>query len=188
MALTTENLAAFTAHQPLPNIFTGPFGDFFGNFGGGGSTLSLVLLMIFAGKSERMKKLGKLSIVPGIFGINEMVIFGLPVVLNPIILIPFLLVPLVNIGLSTAATLVGLIPYTTGASLPWTTPLFFSGWLSTGSIIAGLFQILLVAIGCVIYYPFFRVLDEQYLKDETKPVEENNDDLDDISLDDISFD
>lgn len=188
LALTTENLAAFTAHQPLPNIFTGPFGDFFGNFGGGGSTLSLVLLMIFAGKSERMKKLGKLSIVPGIFGINEMVIFGLPVVLNPIILIPFLLVPLVNIGLSTAATLVGLIPYTTGASLPWTTPLFFSGWLSTGSIIAGLFQIFLVAIGCVIYYPFFRVLDEQYLKDETKPVEENNDDLDDISLDDISFD
>ena len=188
LALTTENLAAFTAHQPLPNIFTGPFGDFFGNFGGGGSTLSLVLLMIFAGKSERMKKLGKLSIVPGIFGINEMVIFGLPVVLNPIILIPFLLVPLVNIGLSTAATLAGIIPRTTGASLPWTTPLFFSGWLSTGSIIAGLFQILLVAIGCAIYYPFFRVLDEQYLKDETKPVEENNDDLDDISLDDISFD
>lgn len=188
LALTTENLAAFTAHQHLPNIFTGPFGDFFGNFGGGGSTLSLVLLMIFAGKSERMKKLGKLSIVPGIFGINEMVIFGLPVVLNPIILIPFLLVPLVNIGLSTAATLAGIIPRTTGASLPWTTPLFFSGWLSTGSIIAGLFQILLVAIGCAIYYPFFRVLDEQYLKDETKPVEENNDDLDDISLDDISFD
>lgn len=187
LALTTENLTAFNAGQPLPNIFTGPFGDFFGNFGGGGSTLSLVLLMLFAGKSQRMKKLGKLSIVPGIFGINEMVIFGLPVVLNPIIVIPFLLVPLVNIILSTAATVIGIIPYTTGASLPWTTPLFFSGWLSTGSIIAGFFQIGLVALGCLIYYPFFKVLDNQYLKDETKPIEEK-DDLNDISLEDISFD
>ena len=96
--------------------------------------------------------------------------------------------PLVNIGLSTAATLVGLIPYTTGASLPWTTPLFFSGWLSTGSIIAGLFQIVQVAIGCMIYYPFFKILDNQYLQDETKPVEQSKeDDLEDISLDDISF-
>lgn len=188
LALTAENLAAFNANQPLPNIFTGSFGDFFCNFGGGGSTLSLVLLMIFKSKSERMKKLGKLSIVPGIFGINEMVIFGLPVVLNPIIAIPFLLVPLVNTILATAATLLHIIPRTTGVLLPWTTPMFFSGWLSTGSIIAGFFQILLVAIGCLIYYPFFKILDTQYLQDETKPVEQNEkDDLEDISLDDISF-
>ncbi len=188
LALTTENLEAFNAGLPLPNIFTGPFGDFFGNFGGGGSTLSLVLLMIFAGKSQRMKKLGKLSILPGIFGINEMVIFGLPVVLNPVILIPFITVPLMNIILSTIATQIGLIPYTTGAALPWTTPLFFSGWLSTGSIVAGIFQIGLVALGCLVYYPFFKVLDNQYLKDEKNQTEELVDDLDDISLDDISFD
>lgn len=189
LAMNAENLAAFKANQPLPNIFTGSFGDFFCNFGGGGSTLSLVLLMIFKGKSERMKKLGKLSIVPGIFGINEMVIFGLPVVLNPIIAIPFLLVPLVNTILSTIVTLLHIIPRTTGVLLPWTTPLFFSGWLSTGSIVAGLFQIILVIIGCIIYYPFFRVLDSQYLKEESKPIEkQGNDDLDDISLDDISFD
>ncbi len=188
LALTAENLTAFNAHQPLPNIFTGSFGDFFCNFGGGGSTLSLVLLMIFKGKSERMKKLGKLSIVPGIFGINEMVIFGLPVVLNPIIAIPFLLVPLVNTILATTATLLHIIPRTTGVLLPWTTPMFFSGWLATGSIIAGIFQIILVAIGCLIYYPFFKVLDTQYLKEETKPIEQNEkDDLEDISLDDISF-
>ena len=127
--------------------------------------------------------------MPGIFGINEMVIFGLPVVLNPIIAIPFLLVPLVNTILSTIVTLLHIIPRTTGVLLPWTTPLFFSGWLSTGSIVAGLFQIILVIIGCIIYYPFFRVLDSQYLKEESKPIEkQGNDDLDDISLDDISFD
>ncbi|WP_067142652.1 PTS sugar transporter subunit IIC [Oceanivirga salmonicida] len=188
LSLTTENLEAFQAGMKLPNIFTGPFGDFFGNFGGGGSTLSLVLLMIFRGKSERMKKLGKLSILPGIFGINEMVIFGLPVVLNPIILIPFLTVPLMNIILSTIVTKIGIIPYTTGASLPWTTPLFFSGWLSTGSIIAGVFQILLVFLGCLVYYPFFKVLDNQFLGDETTKVDKKGDELDDMSLDDISFD
>lgn len=188
LALTTENLEAFHAGLPLPNIFTGPFGDFFGNFGGGGSTLSLVLLMVFAGKSERMKKLGRLSILPGIFGINEMVIFGLPVVLNPVILVPFLFVPLMNTVLATLATMAGIIPYTTGAALPWTTPLFFSGWLSTGSIVAGLFQIFLVALGCAVYYPFFKVLDKQYLQDETSGVAAEEDDLDDISLDDLSFD
>ena len=188
LAMTTGNQEAFAAHMPLPHIFTGSFSDFFCNFGGGGSTLSLVLLMMFKGKSERMKKLGKLSIIPGIFGINEMVIFGLPVVLNPIIAIPFLLVPLVNTILATAATLLHIIPRTTGVLLPWTTPLFFSGWLATGSIIAGFFQILLVAIGCLIYYPFFKILDTQYLEEETKPIEQNEkDDLEDISLDDISF-
>lgn len=186
--LTFENLEAFTSNSPLPNIFTGPFSDFFGNFGGGGSTLSLVIMMIFIAKSERMKKLGKLSILPGIFGINEMVIFGLPVVLNPIILVPFLTVPVLNTVLATIVTKLHIIPYTTGVSLPWTTPIFFSGWLSTGSIVAGLFQILLLVIGCLVYYPFFKILDDQFLKAENSKDNENlKDDLDDISLDNVSL-
>ena len=188
LALTAENLEAFKQGATLPNIFTGPFGDFFGNFGGGGSTLSLVFLMVFFGKSERMKKLGRLAIVPGIFGINEMIIFGLPVVLNPLIVIPFILTPLVNTILATIATLVGLIPYTTGAALPWTTPFFFSGWLATGSIIAGLFQIVLIIIGMGIYYPFFRVIDKQYLHEEHQAANSLSDELDELSLDDLSFD
>lgn len=188
LALTAENLEAFKQGATLPNIFTGPFGDFFGNFGGGGSTLSLVFLMVFFGKSERMKKLGRLAIIPGIFGINEMIIFGLPVVLNPLIVIPFILTPLVNTILSTIATLIGLIPYTTGAALPWTTPFFFSGWLATGSIVAGLFQIVLIIIGMCIYYPFFRVIDKQYLHEEHQAANSLSDELDELSLDDLSFD
>ena len=188
LALTAENLEAFKQGATLPNIFTGPFGDFFGNFGGGGSTLSLVFLMVFFGKSERMKKLGRLAIIPGIFGINEMIIFGLPVVLNPLIVIPFILTPLVNTILSTIATLIGLIPYTTGAALPWTTPFFFSGWLATGSIVAGLFQIVLIIIGMCIYYPFFKVIDKQYLHEEHQAANSLSDELDELSLDDLSFD
>lgn len=186
--MTLANLALFEAGEPLKYIFTGPFRDFFSNFGGGGSTLSLVIVMLTMAKSQRLKQLGKLSIVPGIFGINEMIIFGLPVVLNPIILIPFLFVPVINSVLSTIVMSLGIIPLTTGVALPWTTPFFFSGWLSTGSILAGVFQIGLVALGCVLYYPFFKILDHQYLTQEMDPSISTSDELDDISLDDISFD
>ena len=186
--LTLENLEAFKAHTELPNIFTNAFSNFFTNFGGGGSTLSLVFLMVFIAKSQRMKKLGKLAIVPGIFGINEMIIFGLPVVLNPVVAIPFIVTPVFNTIISTIATIVGIIPKTTGVGLPWTTPFFFSGWLSTGSLIAGFWQILLIFLDCLIYYPFFKALDKQYLKDELKPVAVVSDELDEISLDDLSLD
>lgn len=187
-AMTIANLNAFELGEPLRYIFTGPFRDFFSNFGGGGSTLSLVIVMLTVGKSQRMKQLGRLSIVPGVFGINEMIIFGLPVVLNPIILIPFIFVPVINSIISTVFMSTGLIPLTSGIALPWTTPVFFSGWLSTGSIWAGVLQIGLVALGCAIYYPFFKILDNQYLADEAAPQEKIKDELDDISLDDISFD
>lgn len=131
--LTAKQLMAFEAGQALPYIFTNPFSNFFTNFGGGGSTLSLVILMVTVCKSKRIKQLGRLSIVPGFFGINEPIIFGLPIVLNPIIIIPFIFVPMINLTLSYWATLADIIPRTTGVSLPWTTPIGFSGWLSTGS-------------------------------------------------------
>lgn len=187
-AMTIANLNAFEAGEPLQYIFTGPFRDFFSNFGGGGSTLSLVIVMLVFAKSQRLKQLGRLSIIPGIFGINEMIIFGLPVVLNPVIIIPFLLVPVINSILSTILMTTGIIPLTTGIALPWTTPFFFSGWLSTGSIFAGIFQIGLVALDCVIYYPFLKILDRQYLRDESNKENITIDEIDNISLDDLSFD
>lgn len=183
--LTIENLEAFEAGLALPNIFTGPFSDFFTTFGGGGSTLSLVIIMLLFCKSKRIKQLGKLSIVPGIFGINEPIIFGLPIVLNPILIIPFIGVPLMNLTLSTIVTKMGLIPYTTGVSLPWTTPIGISGYLSTGSLMAGVWQIVLLVLGCLVYFPFIMILDKQYLKDEENI---KNDETDDISLEDLSFD
>lgn len=186
--MSLGNLEAFQAGESLPYIFTSSFSNFFTNFGGGGSTLSLAILMITTAKSDRMKKLGALSIIPAFFGINEMIIFGLPIVLNPVIIIPFILVPLLNISLSTLVTVIGLIPRTTGLSLPWTTPIFFSGWLATGSFSAGFWQIALLILGTLIYYPFFKILDKQYVADEQKPKEDVRDELDDISLDDISFD
>ena len=119
--------------------------------------------MVTVCKSERIKQLGKLSIVPGFFGINEPIIFGLPVVLNPVIAIPFILVPMMNLILSYFATLWGIIPRTTGVNLPWTTPIGFSGWLATGSWRASVWQIFLLVLGMMIYYPFIKTLDKKYL-------------------------
>ncbi len=90
-ALTLENYEAAQAGLQMTNIFTAGFSDFFCNFGGGGSTLGLVIMMSFLAKSERLKVLGRLSLPAGIFGINEPIIFGLPIVLNPIMIIPFIL-------------------------------------------------------------------------------------------------
>ncbi|MDR2834041.1 MAG: PTS sugar transporter subunit IIC [Streptococcaceae bacterium] len=185
--LTMENLDAYQAGHALPNIFTGPFTDFFTTFGGGGSTLSLVIVMMLFCKSKRIKSLGRLAIVPGIFGINEPIIFGLPVVLNPIIIVPFILTPLVNLLLSTLVTNLGIIPYTTGVQLPWTTPIGFSGYLATGSWVASVWQIALLALGCLIYYPFVKTLDKQYLADEAAAALANAQ-SEEISFDDLSFD
>lgn len=185
--LTAKQLLAFQAGEALPYIFTDPFSNFFTNFGGGGSTLSLVILMVTVCKSQRIKQLGRLSIVPGFFGINEPIIFGLPIVLNPIIIIPFICVPMVNLVLSYFATVVGIIPRTTGVSLPWTTPIGFSGWLSTGSPIASLWQIGLLVLGMVIYFPFIKTLDKKYLEEEAA-AESQKDEAEDISFDDLNLD
>lgn len=185
--LTAEQLLAFEAGEPLPYIFTNPFSNFFTNFGGGGSTLGLVILMCTVCKSQRIKQLGRLSIVPGFFGINEPIIFGLPVVLNPIIIIPFMLCPLLNLILSYFATVWEIIPRTTGANLPWTTPIGFSGWLSTGSWTASVWQLFLLALNMVLYFPFIKTLDRKYLEDEAN-AEANAGEEEEISFDDLDLD
>ncbi|MEF2781733.1 PTS transporter subunit EIIC [Erysipelotrichaceae bacterium HCN-30851] len=187
--LTAKQLLAFEAGEALPYIFTNPFSNFFTNFGGGGSTLSLVILMVTVCKSKRIKQLGRLSIVPGFFGINEPIIFGLPIVLNPIIIIPFIFVPMMNLVLSYYATVFEIIPRTTGVNLPWTTPIGFSGWLSTGSWTASAWQIFLLILGMLVYYPFIKTLDKKYLEDEAAientTSEEDEIDFASLDLDDL---
>ncbi|KRO26458.1 PTS system, lactose cellobiose IIC component family protein [Lactiplantibacillus fabifermentans DSM 21115] len=176
--LTQDNLSAWRAGEHLPHIYTQQFIDIFTTYGGGGSTLSLLILMLTICHSKRIRELGKLAIVPGIFGINEPVIFGLPVVLNPIIAIPFIIVPVVNTLISGVVFTLGWVPYTNGVMLPWTTPPIISGWLSTGSIYGSILQLFELVLGILIYYPFIKMLDNQYLDEEKKAAE-----LEDIDID-----
>ena len=181
--LSAENLEAFKAGLEIPNIITGQFQDMFATFGGAGSTLSLLIAMVLICKSKRIKSLGKLSMLPGIFGINEPLIFGLPIMLNPILLIPFVLVPTVNIIITYFCMSAGLVPLTNGVQLPWTTPIIFSGFLTTGWQGAVL-QVILLVIGVFMYIPFIKMLDNQYLREEEQQQTESIDD-DDISFDDL---
>jgi Phosphotransferase system cellobiose-specific component IIC len=134
--LQQDNLKAFQSGHALPHIYTEQFIESFATFGGGGSILSLIIVMVFFCKSARIKQLGRLTLIPSIFGIGEPLIYGLPVVLNPVIAIPFVIVPIVNVLISGLAFTFHIMPYTNGVILPWTTPPIISGWLATGSWIA----------------------------------------------------
>ena len=173
------------AAQPLPNIISQQFQDLFATFGGCGSTLSLLIAMLLFCHSKRIKELGKLAFIPGVFGINEPLVFGLPIVLNPMILIPFMLVPTINIVISYFCMSIGLVPLCTGVAIPWTMPVVLSGFLATGWQGAVL-QLLLLILGVFIYMPFIKMMDKQYLEDEAKASDKSDDD--DIDFDDLSFD
>ncbi|MBC6003510.1 PTS system oligo-beta-mannoside-specific EIIC component [uncultured Clostridium sp.] len=180
--LSAENLEAFQAGKEIPNIITGQFQDMFATFGGGGSTLSLLIVMLLVCKSKRIKELAKLSFLPGVFGINEPIIFGLPIMLNPILLIPFMFVPMFNQIVTYFCMDNGLVPLTNGVQIPWTTPIIFSGFLVSGWQ-ASVLQVLLLIVGCFMYMPFIKMLDKQYLSEEQNNVEEE----DDLSFEDLEF-
>ena len=116
--LSLENMEFFRTGVGEGHIICQQFQDLFATFGGAGSTLSLTIAMILFCKSKRITELGKLSLIPGIFNINEPIIFGLPIVLNPTMLIPFMLVPTLNIIISYFAMALGFVPICSGVNIP----------------------------------------------------------------------
>ena len=182
--LTAENLEFFKNGVGQTHIICQQFQDLFATFGGCGSTLSLLIAMLLFCKSKRITELGKLALVPGIFGINEPIVFGLPIVLNPTMLVPFMLVPTINIVISYFAMSIGLVPICNGVNIPWTTPIIISGWLATNWV-GALLQAGLLVLGVFIYTPFIKIMDKQYMEEEAKAIESKDDE--DISLDDLNF-
>ncbi len=149
--------------------------------GGAGNTLGLALLMAKS-KSTHLKSLGRLSIVPGICGINEPIIFGGPIVFNPILAIPFVVTPILCVSLTYFAQKVGLI--TCGFIVdPSFTPFFAQAYLSSMDIKNVLFVFVLVAISIATYYPFFKVYEGNMIK---KELEESHLD-DDFSFDELDI-
>lgn len=158
LALTADNAAAFAAGDTLPHIINYQFYANFMKIGGFGSTFGLAILLLFTAKSAQYKALGKLAIAPGFFGINEPIIFGLPIVLNPIMIIPFILTPLIMCVVAYFAMSSGLVPYTNGTNIPWTTPPIIAGFLVSGWK-GALLNIVQIVISMGIYYPFFKSAD-----------------------------
>ncbi|WP_379141297.1 PTS cellobiose transporter subunit IIC [Paenibacillus sp. sgz500992] len=163
-----ENRLALQAGQELPNIFTQPFFDIFVHMGGAGTIFALAICLILFSKSNQNKSMGRLSIMPSAFNIGEPIMFGVPVVLNPIMFIPFILAPIAMVITTYFAMVTGLVPKTNGVSVPWTMPPLISGYLATSSIRGSILQIVNLAVSVLIYYPFFRTMDKQFVREESK--------------------
>lgn len=139
------------------------------NIGGSGATLALVVTMFLRSRSKQMKQLGKLAIGPAVFNINEPIIFGMPIVMNPMLLIPFIITPLVTLVLTYIGMSTGLVAKPAGIAVPWTMPPIFSGYLATGGKISGaVMQAINIITAFIVYYPFFRMWDSQKLKEENE--------------------
>ncbi|HRM20229.1 MAG TPA: PTS sugar transporter subunit IIC, partial [Trichococcus flocculiformis] len=160
LTLTAENASAYAAGEVLPNIVNAQFYANFIKIGGAGATFGLALLCLFVAKSSQFKTLGKLAIGPAIFNINEPLIFGMPIVLNPILMIPFIVSPVVMTTLTYILMNIGLIPLTNGVNIPWTTPPIISGFLISGWQ-GAVWQVIEMGLSALIFYPFFKLEDNK---------------------------
>lgn len=137
---------------PYPNTWA--LYDGFSNYGGSGMTLGLLIAIFIFSRQADQKDIAKLSLAPGLFNINESVIFGLPIVLNPMFLVPFILVPTVNVLIGYTAIKLGLMP-AIAYSVPWTTPGPLIPFLGSGGNFMGLvFGFVALAVSVIIYAPF----------------------------------
>lgn len=166
LQLIEANTTAFAAGTPIPHIAAEPFYQWFIYIGGSGTTIGLGLLLLFRSRSKYAKTLGKTAILPCIFNINEPLIFGAPIMLNPILIIPFILNPIISGIIAWIVTSIGLVNPVV-AIAPWTLPGPIGAYLATGGDFrAAILNIFLIILSIVIYYPFFRRYDEQLLKEE----------------------
>lgn len=164
LVLLDQNIAAAAAGQPIPNIAPEPFFQWFVWIGGSGATISLILLMLFS-KAPYLKSMGRATLLPGIFNINEPVIFGVPVMLNPLLFVPFLLSPVTLGILSYYAMLWGFVskPY---ILVPWTLPAPIGAYLATGGDWRAIVLVFVnIAIATVLYYPFLKAYERKLISE-----------------------
>lgn len=154
------NQAAVAAGNAPNEILTKQFFDCFVLMGGCGSAICLLIAILLFSKNRARRGLGFSAAFPMLFNINELMVFGLPVVFNPIMLIPFITVPLVCYTTAYLAIATGLVPMITG-SVEWTTPILLGGFHATGSVAGSLLQVANVVLGVLIYVPFVRMLDKR---------------------------
>lgn len=149
------------AGQAPTEIVTKPFWTMYVTMGGFGCTIGLLIAIFIASKREDDRSIAKLSLAPGIFGVNEPLIFGLPIVLNPILAIPFILAPMACAAIGYIATLVGLAAKAY-IMIPWCLPPIVSGFLATGGHIGTVItQIICIAAATAIYLPFVKIRNKE---------------------------
>ncbi len=152
--LLYANTAAYTAHHDIPYVMNLTMIQMFAEFGGSGVTIGLVIAILIFSKREDNRTIAGISIVPGLFNINETMTFGIPLVLNPILDIPFIIAPVVTVIIGYILVSSGFCPKIV-LEVPWTMPPVLFGFVATGGNLMGaVAQLVVLAVSVVVYIPF----------------------------------
>ena len=160
------NLKLIQQGMHADKILTSGTQMFIVTLGGTGATLVVPFMFMWLTKSKRNRAIGRASVVPTFFGVNEPILFGAPIVLNPIFFIPFIFAPIANVWIfKFFVDTLGMNSFT--SNLPWTTPGPLGIVLGTNfQVLSFILAALLIVVDVVIYYPFLKVYDEQILEEE----------------------
>ena len=162
----SNNLGLFQAGEHASNVLTPGVQQFVATLGGTGATLMITLMFAFLAKSKELKAIGRASSVPVLFGVNDPILFGAPLILNPVFFIPFFFAPILYVWLfKFFVDFFGMNSFM--YILPWTTPGPLGLFLGCGmGVKVAILAILLLVMDFVIYYPFFKVYDHQKCQEE----------------------
>ncbi len=167
MANLSVNQAAMAASQAIPHIYVQGFWDHYLLIGGVGSTLPLALLLMRS-KAVHLRTIGRMGIVPGMFNINEPILFGAPIIMNPLFLLPFIGVPMINACIAWYLTHLGVLDRAV-AMLPWSMPSpLGAAWAANGSWKNMCMCLFAIFNSWMLYRPFFCVYEKQLTDLERK--------------------
>ncbi len=163
MTNLAANQAALAAGASLPHIYLQGFWDHYLLIGGVGSTLPLAFLLLRS-RVAHLRSIGKLGVVPSFFNINEPILFGAPIIMNPIMFIPFVCVPLINAIFAYTATQLGWLAQVVSLT-PWTTPApIGASWAANWAFSPVVMCLICMMVSALIYMPFLRAYEHSLLK------------------------
>jgi PTS system cellobiose-specific IIC component len=167
MANLSANQAALAAGAALPHVYLQGFWDHYLLIGGVGSTLPLAFLLLRS-RVAHLRTIGKMGIVPSFFNINEPILFGAPIIMNPMMFIPFVFVPMINAVLAYGATRLGWLTQVVSLT-PWTTPApIGASWAANWTLSPVVMCVICMVMSAVIYLPFLRAYERSLMKTEVE--------------------
>ncbi|ROR99284.1 PTS sugar transporter subunit IIC [Raoultella terrigena] len=170
MANLSINQAAMAVGTAIPHIYVQGFWDHYLLIGGVGSTLPLAL-MLLRSKAVHLRTIGRMGVVPGVFNINEPILFGAPIIMNPLFFLPFVLVPMINATLAWFALKLDLVSRVVSMT-PWTTPApIGASWAANWSFSPVIMCLICMGTAMVMYLPFLRAYEKQLLSQESHNAE-----------------
>lgn len=155
-----QNMIMVQNGQVATEVMTRQFINCYTMIGGCGASLCLLIALLLFSKRKGTRNLMKWSVFPGLFNVNEILVFGLPIIYNPIFVIPFILVPAVNYSIAYFVTYMGWVP-ASAVNIQWTTPAVINAYLSTGTWRGVVLQLVNILIGVAMYAPFVRLYDKK---------------------------